>query len=180
MAGLGPGSGKRRRGWKMPVHSRGDKKETNHHDEMEVDYAENEGSSSEDEDTESSSVSEDGDSSGAQPRGLGPRVPALGSRQAAFRTLGSCVLLGELGGEREGAETGFQPSAAPGRSRGAAWFQAGPVWWGGAGRGPGLAQLWDAAPSCSRSDPPLGPLGSARGYPPKRRISHSLFEKTWK
>ncbi|KAJ1069722.1 hypothetical protein K5549_009745 [Capra hircus] len=47
----------------MPVHSRGDKKETNHHDEMEVDYAENEGSSSEDEDTESSSVSEDGDSS---------------------------------------------------------------------------------------------------------------------
>ncbi|KAM6180901.1 breast cancer metastasis-suppressor 1-like protein [Erethizon dorsatum] len=47
----------------MPVHSRGDKKETNHHDEMEVDYAENEGSSSEDEDTESSSVTEDGDSS---------------------------------------------------------------------------------------------------------------------
>ncbi|KAM9091746.1 breast cancer metastasis-suppressor 1-like protein [Megaptera novaeangliae] len=47
----------------MPVHSRGDKKETNHHDDMEVDYAENEGSSSEDEDTESSSVSEDGDSS---------------------------------------------------------------------------------------------------------------------
>ncbi|XP_006891621.1 PREDICTED: breast cancer metastasis-suppressor 1-like protein [Elephantulus edwardii] len=47
----------------MPVHSRGDKKDTNHHDEMEVDYAENEGSSSEDEDTESSSVSEDGDSS---------------------------------------------------------------------------------------------------------------------
>ncbi|XP_008058702.1 breast cancer metastasis-suppressor 1-like protein isoform X2 [Carlito syrichta] len=47
----------------MPVHSRGDKKETNHHDEMEVDYAENDGSSSEDEDTESSSVSEDGDSS---------------------------------------------------------------------------------------------------------------------
>lgn len=45
------------------MHSRGDKKETNHHDEMEVDYAENEGSSSEDEDTESSSVSEDGDSS---------------------------------------------------------------------------------------------------------------------
>lgn len=58
VAGLGAGSGKRRRGWKMPVHSRGDKKETNHHDEMEVDYAENEGSSSEDEDTESSSVSE--------------------------------------------------------------------------------------------------------------------------
>ncbi|XP_075386701.1 breast cancer metastasis-suppressor 1-like protein isoform X2 [Tenrec ecaudatus] len=47
----------------MPVHSRGDKKETHRHDEMEVDYAENEGSSSEDEDTESSSVSEDGDSS---------------------------------------------------------------------------------------------------------------------
>ncbi|XP_072896087.1 breast cancer metastasis-suppressor 1-like protein-A isoform X1 [Hemitrygon akajei] len=45
----------------MPVHSR-DKKESNHED-MDVDYPENEGSSSDDEDSESSSVSEDGDSS---------------------------------------------------------------------------------------------------------------------
>ncbi|XP_041070824.1 breast cancer metastasis-suppressor 1-like protein-A isoform X4 [Carcharodon carcharias] len=45
----------------MPVHSR-DKKENNHED-MDVDYPENEGSSSDEEDTESSSVSEDGDSS---------------------------------------------------------------------------------------------------------------------
>ncbi|XP_021322912.1 breast cancer metastasis-suppressor 1-like protein-A isoform X3 [Danio rerio] len=45
----------------MPVHSR-EKKESNH-EEMEVDFAEQEGSSSEDEDTESSSVSEDGESS---------------------------------------------------------------------------------------------------------------------
>ncbi|XP_059812668.1 breast cancer metastasis-suppressor 1-like protein-A isoform X1 [Hypanus sabinus] len=45
----------------MPVHSR-DKKESNH-DDMDVDYPENEGSSSDDEDSESSSVSEDGDSS---------------------------------------------------------------------------------------------------------------------
>ncbi|GCC34830.1 breast cancer metastasis-suppressor 1-like protein-A [Chiloscyllium punctatum] len=45
----------------MPVHSR-DKKENNHED-MDVDFPENEGSSSDDEDTESSSVSEDGDSS---------------------------------------------------------------------------------------------------------------------
>ncbi|MBN3294872.1 breast cancer metastasis-suppressor 1-like protein-A isoform X2 [Amia ocellicauda] len=45
----------------MPVHSR-EKKESNH-EEMEVDYPEQEGSSSEEEDTESSSVSEDGDSS---------------------------------------------------------------------------------------------------------------------
>nr|XP_005989263.1 PREDICTED: breast cancer metastasis-suppressor 1-like protein [Latimeria chalumnae] len=45
----------------MPVHSR-DKKESNHED-MEVDYPENEGSSSDEEDTESSSVSEDGDTS---------------------------------------------------------------------------------------------------------------------
>uniref|UniRef100_UPI00398F126F breast cancer metastasis-suppressor 1-like protein-A isoform X1 n=1 Tax=Pristiophorus japonicus TaxID=55135 RepID=UPI00398F126F len=45
----------------MPVHSR-EKKENNHED-MDVDYPENEGSSSDDEDTESSSVSEDGDSS---------------------------------------------------------------------------------------------------------------------
>lgn len=46
----------------MPVHSR-EKKESNH-EEMEVDFAEQEGSTSEDEDTESSSVSEDGESSG--------------------------------------------------------------------------------------------------------------------
>ncbi|XP_007891539.1 breast cancer metastasis-suppressor 1-like protein-A isoform X2 [Callorhinchus milii] len=47
----------------MPVHSR-EKKENNHHEDMDVDYPENEGgSSSDDEDTESSSVSEDGDSS---------------------------------------------------------------------------------------------------------------------
>ncbi|XP_016390841.1 breast cancer metastasis-suppressor 1-like protein-A [Sinocyclocheilus rhinocerous] len=45
----------------MPAHSR-EKKESNH-EEMEVDFAEQEGSSSEDEDTESSSVSEDGESS---------------------------------------------------------------------------------------------------------------------
>ncbi|XP_048455664.1 breast cancer metastasis-suppressor 1-like protein-A [Rhincodon typus] len=45
----------------MPVHSR-DKKE-NSHEDMDVDFPENEGSSSDDEDTESSSVSEDGDSS---------------------------------------------------------------------------------------------------------------------
>ncbi|XP_039597484.1 breast cancer metastasis-suppressor 1-like protein-A [Polypterus senegalus] len=45
----------------MPVHSR-DKKEANH-EEMEVDYPEHEGTSSDEEDTESSSVSEDGDSS---------------------------------------------------------------------------------------------------------------------
>lgn len=48
---------------RMPVHSR-EKKESNH-EEMEVDFGEQEGSSSEDEDTESSSVSEDGESSGA-------------------------------------------------------------------------------------------------------------------
>uniref|UniRef100_A0A4W5MNT5 BRMS1 like transcriptional repressor a n=1 Tax=Hucho hucho TaxID=62062 RepID=A0A4W5MNT5_9TELE len=45
----------------MPVHSR-EKKESNH-EEMEVDYPEQDGSSSDEDDTESSSVSEDGDSS---------------------------------------------------------------------------------------------------------------------
>ncbi|CAI5764183.1 Uncharacterized protein PODLI_1B043366 [Podarcis lilfordi] len=45
----------------MPVHSR--EKKENNHDEMEVDYGENEGSSSEEEESESSSVSEEGDSS---------------------------------------------------------------------------------------------------------------------
>lgn len=45
----------------MPVHAR-EKKESNH-EEMEVDFAEQDGSSSDDEETESSSVSEDGESS---------------------------------------------------------------------------------------------------------------------
>ncbi|KAL7872709.1 hypothetical protein AOLI_G00117800 [Acnodon oligacanthus] len=45
----------------MPVHTK-EKKESNHED-MDVDYPEQEGSSSDDEDTESSSVSEDGESS---------------------------------------------------------------------------------------------------------------------
>lgn len=46
----------------MPVHSR-EKKESNHED-MEVDFPEQDGSSSDEEDTVSSSVSDDGDSSG--------------------------------------------------------------------------------------------------------------------
>lgn len=46
----------------MPVHSR-EKKENNHED-MEVDFPEQDGSSTDEEDTVSSSVSEDGDSSG--------------------------------------------------------------------------------------------------------------------
>lgn len=105
VAGLGAGSGKRRRGWKMPVHSRGDKKETNHHDEMEVDYAENEGSSSEDEDTESSSVSEDGDSSGVQPCGAGTESSCqasdrpLSARRAAASSWESWAGRGERGGD---------------------------------------------------------------------------------
>ncbi|CAB1416509.1 unnamed protein product [Pleuronectes platessa] len=45
----------------MPVHAR-EKKESNH-EEMEVDYPEQDGSSTDEEDTVSSSVSEDGDSS---------------------------------------------------------------------------------------------------------------------
>lgn len=46
----------------MPVHSR-EKKESNH-EEMEVDFPEQDGSSTDEEDTVSSTVSEDGDSSG--------------------------------------------------------------------------------------------------------------------
>ena len=46
----------------MPVHAR-EKKESNH-EEMEVDFPEQDGSSTDEEDTVSSSVSEDGDTSG--------------------------------------------------------------------------------------------------------------------
>lgn len=50
----------------MPVHSR-EKKESNH-EEMEVDFPEQDGSSTDEEDTVSSSVSEDGDTSGRKIR----------------------------------------------------------------------------------------------------------------
>lgn len=50
----------------MPVHSR-EKKESNH-EEMEVDFPEQDGSTTDEEDTVSSSVSEDGDSSGGKNR----------------------------------------------------------------------------------------------------------------
>lgn len=46
----------------MPVHSR-EKKDANH-EEMEVDFPDQDGSTTDEEDTVSSSVSEDGDSSG--------------------------------------------------------------------------------------------------------------------
>lgn len=46
----------------MPVHSR-EKKDANHED-MEVDFPDQDGSTTDEEDTVSSSVSEDGDSSG--------------------------------------------------------------------------------------------------------------------
>lgn len=52
----------------MPVHSR-EKKESNH-EEMEVDFPEQDGSSTDEEDTVSSSVSEDGDSSGREKQAL--------------------------------------------------------------------------------------------------------------
>lgn len=93
----------------MPVHSRGDKKETNHHDEMEVDYAENEGSSSEDEDTESSSVSEDGDSSGVQPCGAGTESSRRASDRplSARRAAASCW---ESGAGREGRGGDWLPA----------------------------------------------------------------------
>lgn len=47
----------------MPAHSQ-EKEGSNRHEEMEVDYPEQDGSSSDANDTESSSVSDDGDSSG--------------------------------------------------------------------------------------------------------------------
>lgn len=50
----------------MPVHSR--EKKENSHEDMEVDFPEQDGSSTDDEDTVSSSVSEDGDSSGRRSR----------------------------------------------------------------------------------------------------------------
>lgn len=73
----------------MPVHSR--EKKENNHDDMEVDYGENEGSSSEEEESESSSVSEEGDSSGEAGKGLlgahaRTDLPRLGLDGAEGRT----------------------------------------------------------------------------------------------
>lgn len=63
----------------MPVHSR--EKKENSHEEMEVDFPEQDGSSTDEEDTVSSTVSEDGDSSGRKNRPLIstliPTVPFL-------------------------------------------------------------------------------------------------------
>lgn len=114
VAELGAGSGKRRRGWKMPVHSRGDKKETNHHDEMEVDYAENEGSSSEDEDTESSSVSEDGDSSGVRTGGAGLGSPRAGRATGRSPHAGQLRPVGRGAENRGGGGDWLRRSAALG------------------------------------------------------------------
>lgn len=149
---------------------------------MEVDYAENEGSSSEDEDTESSSVSEDGDSSGVQPTGIGTLRPRAGARQAALRTPGSCVLLGVRGGERgKGRRLAPGPRQHPDSSWGAACLQAGPCWRGGTGHWPGLAQLRDAARSYSRSDPPWGPPGSeCPRLWTRAGNARSLFGRPWK
>lgn len=75
----------------MPVHSR--EKKENNHDEMEVDYGENEGSSSEEEETESSSVSEEGDSSGtAAARKAAPS--ALGAAPGTHRFRPAPVAVG--------------------------------------------------------------------------------------
>lgn len=52
----------------MPVHSR-EKKDANHED-MEVDFPDQDGSTTDEEDTVSSSVSEDGDSSGRKKQAL--------------------------------------------------------------------------------------------------------------
>lgn len=134
---------------------------------MEVDYAENEGSSSEDEDTESSSVSEDGDSSGARAGGAGSGVPAPGARQAALRTPGSCVLRGAGRGIAEGAETGSGRVAAPGPVPGGSLARVGCCGPGLVGSGRGGARLrvgpptqagtpssWSGRPGNVRSPPP--------------------------
>lgn len=74
------------------------------------------------------------------PAGLGPS-PRAGLATGRSPHAGQLRPAGRAGrGEREGAETGSRPSAAPRRSRGAVWLQAGPGWLGGAGRGPELAQ----------------------------------------
>lgn len=88
----------------MPVHSR--EKKENNHDEMEVDYGENEGSSSEEEETESSSVSEEGDSSGtAAARGA---APLRGAPRRFPQRLALCP-----GGETGPAHPQPLPSRAP-------------------------------------------------------------------
>lgn len=156
----------------MPVHSRGDKKETNHHDEMEVDYAENEGSSSEDEDTESSSVSEDGDSSGARPGWAG--TPGPSARRATGRGAhaGRRVLLRARGGET-GKGRGLARPPAPG-SCGAPPARAPSVRLGGPG-----ADLWGPEGALSTGGAlSHGRLAVPWGYPPGSGMPRRLVCKT--
>ena len=101
------------------------------------------------------------------------------SRQASERPLSTRRQLRPAGragrGEREGAETGSRPSVAPKLFAGRCPAPGGSRLAGrsGAGRGPRLVQLADAAWCCSRSAPPLGPPGSASGYP-ERKMSRIL------
>lgn len=141
----------------MPVHSRGDKKETNHHDEMEVDYAENEGSSSEDEDTESSSVSEDGDSSGALLSWAGMPGPLRRAHDRPRRSRRAVRPAASTGrGDGEGAGT---DSASGTRSCGARGLQLRlPVGWVPAGFG-------DPRRFCPPWGPALGSPRSTLGLP---------------
>lgn len=74
----------------MPVHAR-EKKESNHND-MEVDYPENEGSTTEEEDTDSSSGSEEGDSSGNDDIVLSYLHPIEGTAGGVLPSSGDGVL----------------------------------------------------------------------------------------
>lgn len=139
----------------MPVHSR--EKKENNHDEMEVDYGENEGSSSEEEETESSSVSEEGDSSGtAAARKAAPLRGRRGGSLSARYCPGDTPVpprlwwlsvsppspppvtpprpsrgssSGRRPGRRNGAgRMGREPRRAPSRRSGAGWCPAMAGW----------------------------------------------------
>lgn len=97
-----------------------------------------------------------------KPAGLGPS-PRAGLATGRSPHAGRLRPAGRAGrGEREGAETGSRPSAAPGRSPGAVWLQAGPGWRGGAGQDAGLS-----LPSRTqrRLLLALGPRAVPPGYP---------------
>lgn len=173
--GWAPGVGSDGAAGKMPVHSRGDKKgDRTITMRWRWTTPKTRGAAPRTKTPRARRSSEDGDSSGTRPSGLGPRV-LLELAKAALRR--SCVLLGERGGERGKGGDWLPALRGTQAVRGAL-----PSSWqvpvggaGGAGRGPGLVQLTDAAWFCSRSAPPLGPPGVLTQAIRSRKMSHAYL-----
>lgn len=145
---------------------------------MEVDYAENEGSSSEDEDTESSSVSEDGDSSGVQPTGAGTLSPRAGRTPGRSPHAGQLRPAGSAGRGREERGGDWLPALGSTRTRRGALPGSRRVPAGGAGPGAGLGSPSSGTPrGPARRRTRPGDLRAVPGAVDQSRECPNLFRR---